>query len=602
MVHNNTIGNRMMRVSIAILTQIAVLGSMIQGVPGQQVKINDGAYFKSAAAYTVLNGPSFSNNGKVTFTDGTLIFTGTSAQLIEGSGPTILNSLKIENPAGVTLTNSAVTQVLGTLSINSGTKFIVAPGIQLSATGTITNSAGNAGFVLQSDATGTASLLHNSADVPATVHRYISGSAEAWHFLSSPVAAQEMSGSWLPSGTYGNGTGYDLYLWNEPNNCWIYKLNTTAVINWNTVHPGAGFAIGRGYLYSVQAANPTKEFAGNLNNGMVSYGLTASSDSVEMKGFNLVGNPYPSSVDWSAGTGWTRTVLTAAGGGYDMWIWNPAANNYGVYNSSSGTGTNSVTRYIAPMQGFFVRAANAGNLSMDNTVRAHDGAGAWKNEKIPPDQVRVSVESEADKNFDEVCVLFGYDPNQPGSPKLFSPVITAPSIYMPVGKEYFSIRYLTDTVDYPGIPVMFKPGRDGNYILTCDFDSDRFEVVILEDRQANRVQNLKVEKYYGFQALLGDDPNRFVLHFGPFTGSQNTELSARIFTDGSRLIVDLSLIGRETEILVCDILGRTLLRRKLQGGTRNALYIKSATGILVVSLNNPDGVMCRKLVWNSARL
>ena len=105
--------------------------------------------------------------------------------------------------------------------------------------------------------------------------------------------------------------------------------------------------------------------------------LSSSIDS--LKGFNLTGNPYPSSIDWRASSGWTRSDLVSTGGGYDMWIWNPTANNYGVYNSADadGVGTNSVTRYIAPMQGYFVTASSAGNLSMNNDVRVHDGAGNW---------------------------------------------------------------------------------------------------------------------------------------------------------------------------------------------------------------------------------
>jgi hypothetical protein len=375
-------------------------------------------------------------------------------------------------------------------------------------------------------------------------------------------------------------------------------LNATSVINWNTVHPGTDFVVGRGYLYSVEAANPTKEFAGNLNNGSVSYGLTAISDSLLLRGFNLVGNPYPSSVDWSAASGWTRSVLTAAGGGYDMWIWNPAANNYGVCNSATGTGTNSVTRYIAPMQGFFVRAASAGNLLMDNSVRVHTGAGEWKNGEIPPVQVSLTVQSETDKSFDEVRLLFGYGSNQPGSVKLFSHVMTAPSIYLPADGGYSSIRYLTDTAEYPRVSVLFKPGITGNYSLKGNFDPDQFETVMLEDRQTRQVQNLKVQETYSFQSKTGDDANRFILHFKPINVASDNDLPARIYADGSRLMIDLSLISNETQLSVCDILGRTLLQRKLQGETLHTLYLTCGTDILMVTLTNPDGRLCRKLLWD----
>jgi hypothetical protein len=111
--------------------------------------------------------------------------------------------------------------------------------------------------VLKSDVNGTASLIHNTNNVPATVQRYISGPTEGWHFLSSPVSGQSFSSSWLPAGTYSNGTGYDLYLWDEPSFSFKYKLDTTP-IGLNSVHVGTDFSVGHGYLYSVQATNPTK--------------------------------------------------------------------------------------------------------------------------------------------------------------------------------------------------------------------------------------------------------------------------------------------------------------------------------------------------------
>jgi len=413
------------------------------------------------------------------------------------------------------------------------------------------------------------------------------------------VSNQIIGGSWLPPGTYGNGTGYDLYLWNEPNSCWIYKLNTTSAINWNTVHPGSNFVIGRGYLYSVQATNPTKAFLGNLNNGYISYGITASSSEVDLKGFNLVGNPYPSSIDWQAASGWTRSNLVSTGGGYDMWIWNPTANNYGVFNSATGTGTNSVTRYIAPMQGYFVRASGNGNLGMNNNVRVHNGAGNWfKNTEIIPGLLSVIVQSETDNSFDEVNLLFGFTANQPGAMKLFSRVPTAPSLYMPSGSESFSVRYLTSTADNTMVPIMFKPGRDGNYTLNCNFDDNEFAIVTLEDRQTNYIQNMKAGNTYNFQSSASDDVSRFVLHFGPGNEAAYNELPARIYSDGIRLIIDLTLITNESEAFVFDVLGRLLLQTTLQGLVQHKLSINAKSQIIIVYLKNQQGNLCRKLFYN----
>jgi hypothetical protein len=584
-------------ITLAIMVFVFVMGISVLPVFGQQVIINSGAYLKnSATAYIRINNGGLVNNGTYTKGTETITFSGSTANTISG-GSTDIYNLTITNTGGITTQVALLT--INNLSIAAGSIFSIDAAKTVTVNGTLANSAGNTGFVIKSNAVGTASLLHNTNTITATVQRYVSGAAEAWHFLSTPVAAQSISGAWLPSGTYGNGTGYDLYAWNEPTNCWIYKLNTTAAVNWNTIHPGSDFVVGRGYLYAVQAANPTKEFAGNLNNGSVNYSLTAGSSDLNLKGFNFVGNPYPSSIDWQAASGWTRTSLVNSGGGYDMWIWNPSANNYGVFNSALGSGTNGVTRYIAPMQGYFVRAASAGTLSLTNSVRVHNNAGDWKSAEIIPGMLSIVVESLADSSFDESRLLFGYADNQPGAPKLFSQVVTAPSLYLPIQGKYYSVRYLTDTIEYPTVPVMFKPGRDGDYTLNCGFENNRFQTVVLEDRQLHYFHDLTTEHTYSFKSSKTDDANRFVLHFVPLKDQFEHEISAKIYSQEYRLIIDLTLIDKETNVFVYDILGRKIIQQKLQGQVRHTFDFNPGIKVVVVKLNNPDGSLSRKILWNT---
>ena len=502
------------------------------------------------------------------------------------------------------LVNNAVTigdtpdAVCHDLTINTAKSLTIGAGMALTVGGTLINSAGTSGLIISSDATGTASLLHNTTSIAATVNRYITGSAEDWHFLSSPVTQQTIGSGWLPSGTYGNGTGYDLYLWNEPTSCWIYKLNTTSTVNWNTVHLQSYFVPGRGYLYSVQATNPTKMFTGNLNNGAINYTLAYASDTTGLKGFNLVGNPYPSSIDWQATSGWSRSGLAVSGSGYDMWIWNQSANNYGVCNSYGGAGTNSVTRYIAPMQGFFVRAASGGSLGFSNAIRVHDGANNWKSARLNSEVISAVVLSERDGTFDEARLLFGYPDGLIGTSKLFSPVTTAPSLYLHAGNSNFTIRYLSDTVAYSQVPVQFKAGADGTYSLSASFEPGAFTTVLLEDLQKRVIQDLKAEPTYRFSASTTDGANRFVLHFAPVTGQATNELPARITTNGTQIFVDLTQLTGDTRVSVYDVLGRKLFEEQFAGEAQYALNYNPARELLLVELQNHQGKLVRKIVCN----
>ena len=536
----------------------------------------------------------------------TLTYSGTTLQTIDGAkfvGGRVYN-LTIDNAVGVNLGSNFT--VINNMMINAGKKISVLPLYQLTATGTLTNNSDATGLVLLSDATGTASLLHNSNGVLATVERYISGAKEDWHFLSSPVSNQSISGSWTPSGTYGNGTGYDMYLWNEENFCWKYKLETSSVGNWSVVHPSNDFGVGRGYLYSVQSLNPTKEFTGFLNNGSISYPVTKSVSSdvalTDLEGFNLIGNPYPSSLDWQQATGWDRTSLVTSGSGYDMWIWNPAVNNYGVCNSATGIGTNSVTRYIAPMQGFFVKALVNNTISFDNRVRVHTGAGNWKKNAISTDKLfRVIVQSEANTSADEVLIQFGADANESGASKLFSPVVTAPSLYLNTDKEMFSVKYFTNYTDNNSIPLSFKAGVDGFYKLNYEYRSKEYSTVYLEDKLLKKVVPVSASTYYKFKSSVSDNENRFVLHFKPLDKVLGSQLSPYVYSVNSQIMVDLKEVSVATEMVIFDVSGKLLMKKSLESNVVNIIDANLPTQLLLITLENEWFKTKHKILFNSQK-
>jgi len=528
-----------------------------------------------------------------------LIFSGIGSISMPGQSMEILGNLNI-NGLNIVNTNENIT-IKGNLSIAQGSVLSVKSDKNLTVLGTTLNNAGINGMILESDAEGSASFIHNTNNIEATVKRFITGNSEDWHFLSSPVSDQSISGNWLPSGTYGNGTGYDLYIWNEPSSCWIYKLNTTAAINWNTIHPENNFVTARGYLYSVQNAGTTKEFSGKLNNSTISYGLTSVSTDVNLKGFNLIGNPYPSSIDWQAVSGWGRNILINSGGGYDMWIWNETAGNYGICSSIPGsTGVNGVTNYIAPMQGFFVQAANNGNITVNNSVRVHDGAANWlKNTKDNKAVLDVNIQSEADYNYDEIRLMFGFNENKSGATKLFSHKTTAPSLFFMSDNNFLSVKYFTNTKENPAIPIMFKPGRDGNYTFKCSFNTDDFDIIMLEDRLNHFVQNMKTGNTYKFSAKTTDDISRFVLHFSPDTNANYNDLPARIYNNGNSLMIDLCLINKETDMWVYNSLGQLLLEKKLDGLIEHKFAINSKSQILLIKLISSQGKKTQKILFNN---
>ena len=524
----------------------------------------------------------------------TMIYEGTSEQTIASSQ--YLNNqaynITANNSAGVVVNTNFT--VLNNAAINSGDKLTIPENIGLTVNGAMTNSAGNAGLLLKSSISGTASLIHNSNGVAATVQRYVSGYDTVWHFLAPPVSGQPIHGtSWTPSGNYGDGTGYDMYVWDEPTSCWVYNLNTTASPSWTSIHPVDNFIPGRGYLYALLNPGVTNTFAGSLNNGIVNQTLTTSSDSVQLKGFNFIGNPYPSSIDWSVNAGFTRSMLKLDGGGYDMWIWSGSMNNYLVYNSADAAGT----ALIAPMQGFFVYASTGGTFAFNNAARVHTGASNWL--KSAPSgssgKIKLIVNAPDKKGSDEIQMRFGYTGNDEGAYKLFSNVKTAPSLFIPYYNRNYAVRRLTTAEDNKKTPLSFRAGVDGKYSITCQFDPAITDRIFLEDKITGTIHDFSQSDTYSFMAKPGDLQSRFAIHLGEIVPEDNIDLFA-VYARAGVLYVDLSNLNDEYEVAVYDLGGKAIHKAKVFGGDVEEVSL-STRGIYMVSLRSQKSSVTKKVVY-----
>jgi len=534
-----------------------------------------------------------------------LVWTGQIDTVWEKSGnwslnrvPEFTDNIIIPNVASKPLLSSAAT--IRNLSVQPNASLSIAHNGALTVLQSLNNNAGNSGLIILSDSLGTGSLIHNAINVAATFKRYVPGQPEAWHTLSSPMTAQNIAPEFTPSGTYGDGTGYDLYHWHEPDTSWIYYNHPAA---WNTSHGHLHFIPGRGYLVAYQDTNPTFSFQGILNNGNVTIPLTRSTGTSYEFGYNLTGNPYPSSIDWKATTGWDRSALEQSAGGYNIYIWNDTALNYGVYNSASAgdAGTLGTSRYIAPTQGFFVKAAQSGNLSFSNEIRVHNGSGNWmKGSRGNSNHLSLSVTANNLNGSDQVLIEFGHEEAEGGAVKKFSFIPSAPSLYIPKKGTAYSLRLLSHTGDHPAIPVSFLAPVPGQYTLTAEFDKTTFSSVYLEDLKTGTSHNLLLHSSYSFQSSHNDHPDRFVIRFteGGWP-NPHLPLPAHFHTAEKTLYADLRLLDPGTiyQLKVIDPAGRVVYTLHMRGGRANAIALNHLSGIFVVRLTGPEEVWSGKLFW-----
>ncbi|MEO6977995.1 MAG: YDG domain-containing protein, partial [Mucilaginibacter sp.] len=231
---------------------------------------------------------------------------------------------------------------------------------------TTANSATNAfitGCTGGSTSAGNPSVyLYNESYTPSNL-TYVSG-----NFLGVTNITNSTTGGTI---TASDGGGYSI-----PVGTGILFFFRGAASNWatRTVYP------------YIAPENVTLTSTGKMNVGVytfkdwyspassnVAYTGSGGGTNSAVRGFNMLGNPYPCPLDWgTAYTGATGIVRTNVAP--TIWVFNPVTYQYDTYLSTSattGTATGNASRYIASGQGFFVQATTTSpSLTIDEYAKA----------------------------------------------------------------------------------------------------------------------------------------------------------------------------------------------------------------------------------------
>ncbi|WP_338768016.1 choice-of-anchor D domain-containing protein [Bernardetia sp. ABR2-2B] len=289
-----------------------------------------------------------------------------------------------------------------------------------------------------------------------------------------------------------------------------YKVPTTA--NLTAV---------RGYQANI-ATGVTVDLNGTLNNGNQSIAVTNSGGGFSQEGYNLIGNPYPSPIDW-------ELVLAASTGLEDAVYIDIPVNQYqGVFAEYvNGVSNNGGKKEIASMQGFFVRTTAGGTVNMNNGVRLTTDTRFFKTtetENLKEGLIRVALKSS--NSLDETTVYFqaGATTNFDGkydAAKLHKMNATRSTLYSyneneeGQESEYFAINGLGSFKENQTLPLAMNILKDGDYEITLrsmKYFHSKHELY-LYDSLTDSLHNLKAEGDYKFEAKKGYEIKRFVLLF-----------------------------------------------------------------------------------------
>ncbi|OQX75483.1 MAG: hypothetical protein B6D61_10315 [Bacteroidetes bacterium 4484_249] len=180
--------------------------------------------------------------------------------------------------------------------------------------------------------------------------------------------------------------------------------------------------------------------------------------------------------------------------------------------------------------------------------------------------------------------------------KLFAMGMETPNLYSVSNGNKLAVNVLP--FDNNVIPAGFKAGVNGVYTISVnDLENIGDDIIVyLEDLKENQMINLSELLSYSFTASVSDDPNRFLLHFGYFTGNNeftNTE-NINIFAyDKTIYIKSGELLSGEA--IIYDLTGKEILRKSINQSDFEKINVSNLSGYYLVSFVSNESIVNQKV-------
>ena len=391
-----------------------------------------------------------------------------------------------------------------------------------------------------------AELVNPTEGAYFTMNKAITGYGTSedggWYTIATPLK----DGMNITPWTTGE---YDLYYYDEPTHYWINEEdpnnNFTALEN------------GKGYLYA-NTADLTLHLVGQAKSSTVEYSsiVTNTASAGSLKGFNLMGNPFTSSVAINS-----VKVNGAALSAY-----------YKVSNGNELMAyTDADNEPIHPTEGFFVQCQE-GTLSF-NTPSRGDAVNGY---------VRF-VLHQADKMLDRAYLRTN---KGEGMAKLRMDNPKVELYFYEDGNDFAVAWRQEDVMEYP---LHFMTKRNGMFTLTADLLNVDCGYLHLIDNLTGANIDLLTTPSYNFTATPSDYAARFLLVFS--SNNENENQSDFAFISNGNLIV----AGTGT-LQVFDALGHQLYTKQLTTANCQLPTANYSVGVYVLRLINDVGVRTQKIV------
>ena len=443
----------------------------------------------------------WTNNGTFSAASGLVTFDGNGTSNVLGSSNTQFND--INTIGSTTIVEIETTHSMtGTLTLAGSSTFDADGGTDVGV------------FTLISSADDP-TVDGNVANIPGTatyrgattVQRYMSSEGGVWRYITTPVSGLTVAdwqvefpitGSFTGADDLGGANKASLYNYNEPT-AGVIDLGWNAypvTTNTETIDPGVGYSA----FMRASGGQITIDQRGPINQGNFDYTSAGNlsytnNGSAPDDGWNILGNPYPSSIDWDLM--WNNEGTPNLDG--TIYIRDNPSSIFATWNASTSSGTNGGTKNIATGQAFWVHATAAPALTLNESEKTTDSHEFFR--IAPPSNfIRIALSDGVDK--DETLIHF-FDDALPGKDKydaykLQNDIFNL-STLMEDGTELV-INALSSITCDSEVSIKISEVSVGNY--TLDFSElDSFDDVVsiyLTDHFTGISQNLIENSSYVF--------------------------------------------------------------------------------------------------------
>lgn len=569
------------------LPRYPVLNSGVGAI--RNLTIQPGASVTVTGATLQISG-TITNTGTFTVSAGTVELNGTFTQTIPANvfaGNQIAN-LTTNNAAGVNL--SGTLNVTGILKANVG------------------NFNTNGFLTLVSNATQTA-LIDGAGNGEVlgsvNIQRYLP-SGFGYRYISSPVA-----------GATVNQFSDDLNLTATFPTFYRYVENVASTGWEDYIVPANALTTMAGYAgnFGTATAAKTIDMQGVVNNHLKSISLQNNNRPFTL-GFNLVGNPFPSPINWDAASGWNRVNIDNAIYYFDAGTVNQYTGTYSSY--INGISSNGVATGIIPaMQGFFVHVSNGafpvnGLLQVDNPARTTHLQPYFHRTATDPSLAMIRLElffKDGSGLSDAFTVYYDEQASEDFNSendalKLMNTDSDAPNFYtLSSDRVRLSINSLPGLPgDLPVIPVGLKCERSGEVtlkVVELQNIPDHLNIYFTDSEKRTNY-NLRNASDFSFKVEAGNFENQYRILF--------TEKDLPLVSDidqfsvyayhGTIYMYHDVLPGQQATVVITNLQGQIVQQLQVSGNGNVSIPTSLSSGIYIATFRSGNTVYSEKLFIN----